>query len=89
MLRPWPPLAAVAVLDQARYEMTIERDVNEWRALSELDDSSRESAMREWFEELLAIPADARSELMESMLLAEQQLEDDAFAAMTLSRLRT
>lgn len=69
--------------------MTTERDPDEWRSLSELDDSSRESAMREWFEELHALSADARRDLMESMLLAEQQLEDDAFAAMTLSRLRT
>lgn len=69
--------------------MTTERDPNEWRALSELDDGARESAMREWFEELLAMPADSRSERVEAMLLAEQELDDDAFAAMTLSRLRT
>lgn len=68
--------------------MVAEDKMDEWTALSGLDEASREQAMRERFEEMLRLPADERVALEEQMLIAEESLESKEHGAMTLSRLR-
>ena len=68
--------------------MTAQQSASEWGALSQLDDPSRHEAMRARFEELLTLTDSDRSAAEEEMLLAEEELDNAAHSAMTLSRLR-